>query len=510
MRRYCLVLVAAIAVVALVDVLGPMRARADVGSVEITYSDDFGTYGGHPYVYSEGYLEGSGVGDYRVAFVLIHPTDGGNGLGWVDLPNTFYIYDHPRTCDRFDLHCAPEDGSLGNRMEDLLLQTSRTVSDDHLFNQGFTYISVQWSKHVTDVLGEEPPDGVRTRLAYGRIESGTDQYEIMRDAGRLLRSPAPFESAGLESPPASTDNVVVFGYSQTGCLLNGMLWNDELREDDGSLIFDGVMPSTCGSFCSVLNDDAEAKYRGGGFCEETLPDTHGMKILAMQTQTELDFSEAQIVRGANFDNPDWRSFEIAGTSHLPVEVWPIEWFNTGSEQLRNPFDYRPFFRAAIENMTRWIVDDVDPPEEVPLGGARDGNFFALDLDDDGNATGGIRPPHMFRTLDDGSEVGAPLGVYQGFDWGLEVTDEEPNLFYQLAGLFNPLRGGPDSNPLPQRAGLPRPHQWQHRCAHRRAVRARGRPRLLAGCLCRAAGLRGACQARRSMMTVARSQRDGIL
>lgn len=53
------------------------------------------------------------------------------------------------------------------------------------------------------------------------------------------------------------------------------------------------------------------------------------------------------------------------------------------------------------------------------------------LDADGNASGGLRLPHMASVLADGRHAGAPLGRYSGLAWDHARDD----FFLGLGGTF---------------------------------------------------------------------------
>ena len=101
----------------------------------------------------------------------------------------------------------------------------------------------------------------------------------------------------------------------------------------------------------------------------------------------------------------------------------------------NPISPAPVYRRAFQDIHDWVVDGVEPAEDVYL----DGQFVPMMpyepvLDDDGNQLGGLRLPHMPR--DDGS--GAPLGVYGSLnpDYGPPWEDSNPAM--RNVGTFEPF------------------------------------------------------------------------
>ena len=109
------------------------------------------------------------------------------------------------------------------------------IFSDYLRREGFVYMSVQWARMVTEELGSD----------YGVIEDGRDGYEIVKDAARFLRSPDGLEG-DLASRPQAVDHVIAFGQSQTGSLLLEMVRSGQNRDQEGALIFDGVLAGVSG------------------------------------------------------------------------------------------------------------------------------------------------------------------------------------------------------------------------------------------------------------------------
>ena len=107
----------------------------------------------------------------------------------------------------------------------------------HLFDEGYTYLSIQWNKLVTEKFGPTPPkDGYdHNHLVYGSIERSADAWEILLDAARLLKNPSKFPG---KNRPARVETVLSSGYSQGGALQLEMLAErlDPKRVYDGHLI----------------------------------------------------------------------------------------------------------------------------------------------------------------------------------------------------------------------------------------------------------------------------------
>jgi Alpha/beta hydrolase domain len=126
----------------------------------------------------------------------------------------------------------------------------------------------------------------------------------------------------------------------------------------------------------------------------------------------------------------WVQYELAGIAHLTKPIFDVSAEFLAANQ--NPVDARPFCRAAFRNIKRWL-EGTPPPTGRYINGALSGTTFVIIRDADGNATGGVRAPHML-TIDAHDEVaGAPLGSYKGVD-----NTDPANLFRLLAGVFTPF------------------------------------------------------------------------
>jgi hypothetical protein len=72
-------------------------------------------------------------------------------------------------------------------------------------------------------------------------------------------------------------------------------------------------------------------------------------------------------------------------------------------------------RAAINHLYAWISEGKNPPASVYVDGQRTTSGWVFSTDNDGNTTGGIRPPSMPSMTPAGEPAGAPTGVYGGTD-----------------------------------------------------------------------------------------------
>jgi hypothetical protein len=253
----------------------------------------------------------------------------------------------------------------------------------------------------------------------------SDSTQILRDASRLLRHPV---SLGTIGKPEEVDHVLAFGYSQTGFVLNQFI-NAGSNQDVHGLFYDG--------FALSVN------IRAAVVPPIPFPEDQG-KIIALYTETDLQFFQAALNRASG--EPDfYRHYELAGVAHLPKPLLPLDAAPFGATR-QNPANLAPAQRAVIANLVAWIRHgDEPPPSKFIEGTLLPDDSFVPDRDDDGNALGGLRLPHMPSVLcdDESSDesncraAGAPLGTYTGLE--TNVPDQVgTNRFVMWGGTFEPF------------------------------------------------------------------------
>ena len=120
---------------------------------------------------------------YSVPAVMIYPKHGrGNRVGVVDWLNSAFYHFFPPTT---------EFGTF---------QFTLLATGNYLFEEGYTYISIQWNKAVTEIFGPTVPnDGQpHNHLVYGSIDRSADAWEILLDAARLLKDPRAYPGQRLD------------------------------------------------------------------------------------------------------------------------------------------------------------------------------------------------------------------------------------------------------------------------------------------------------------------------
>jgi Alpha/beta hydrolase domain len=403
---------------AIFAVAAPAPTLAEVSRVVVKESGPMGTFGGRQYTWVTAAMEGTvarddgTTGHYRVPVSLMYPDRDPNGFGFLDVVNSYDFHGY-----------LDETAPMGKRK---IYYNGDIIFSDYLRRDGFVYMSVQWARMVTEELGSD----------YGVIEDGRDGYEIVKDAARFLRAPDRLEGA-LASRPQAVDNVIAFGYSQSGSLLLEMVRSGRSRGQEGALIFDGVLAGGHDAWCVVLNNDATPRpgpgptiplfYRAD-YCDGPLPQ-HG-KFIAIETETDLDTDQSYRMR---HHSPTFRQYELAGVAHIPTDLNPLE--QTGAKR-QNPVSFRPVYKAMLRNLVDWIETGKEPPDSRYIEGrvVSEGEFEAA-TDADGNVKGGVRLPHMPTVLANGEQAGAPLGVYRGTDPDYKG---HPNIYAWYGGSFEPF------------------------------------------------------------------------
>jgi hypothetical protein len=227
---------------------------------------------------------------------------------------------------------------------------------------------------------------------------------------------------------------IALGASQSGRFLRHMLYLGACEDEEETLALDGLMPVAAGARMT------EANLRFGE------PSSNGPKSSAFPC-TDAEILERAIHRGKvpavihlNTSSEYWssaalehvsaalchvspdrkhdiplpanvRMYLCASTQHAP---WPLDAPSDGrGVYAPNSIDYKPFVRAAVDNLTGWIRDGIaPPPDRYPrfADGTLTENLRPA-VDADGNEVGGIRHP----------DVSVPLATYTG--WNPSVEDQ---------------------------------------------------------------------------------------
>jgi hypothetical protein len=395
----------------------PQTVQAAIDTVTVNTSRDYEKAKG--YTYAEITINGSvaradgTAGQYSVPAVIIHPRNGrGNDVGVVDwLNSAFYHFFEPVT----------EFGTF----EFTLLAT-----ENYLFDEGYTYLSIQWNKAVTEIFGPAAPnDGQQhNHLVYGSIERGADAWEILLDAARLLKNPGAY---GARNRPERVSRVLSSGYSQ-GAALQLELLAERL---DRKRVYDGHLIQMIGLAC-WKRDDTAPYFGSLGHCGPLPTSGNHAPVIVLTSETDMLIANPTVLGAGksgfftrNAGNPAWRQYEMAGISHLPMPLVALDLPD------QNSADPRPVFRAAFSNLTRWTQGKhrIKPPPARYFKGDVDAtDAFIPTTDADGHFAGGLRLPHVESEVR-GHLAGAPLGNYRP----INDRGRDPfHVFNLLSGSFS--------------------------------------------------------------------------
>ncbi len=394
----------------------PTRAEATINAVTVQTARDYEHAVG--YTYAEITLHGSvaradgSVGLYSVPAVIIYPRHNrGNGVGVVDwLNSAFYHFFPPAT----------EFGTF---------QFTLLATGDYLFDEGYTYLSIQWNKAVTEHFGPvAPADGqAHNHLVYGSIDRSADAWEILLDAARLLKDPRPY-LGGDRAKRVKT--VLSSGYSQGG----GAQLEFLAEGLDPGRVYDGHLIQMIGLAC-WKREDVAPHFGFFGDCKPLPTDGKHAPVILLASETDmlvyhptvLGFGKSAFFT-RNPTNPNWRQYEMAGVAHLPEPILPLGLPN------QNRADARPIFRAAFDNLARWTqrLHHKRPPAARYFEGSVDAtDAFTPTTDADGHFAGGLRLPHVASEVHN-RPAGAPLGRHTPLN-PLGLDPFHPFVF--LSGTF---------------------------------------------------------------------------
>ena len=397
-----------------------VAAEASINSVTVHTSRDYENAAGYTYaeITIHGFVSrGDGSASaYSVPAVIIYPGPGrGKGVGVVDWVNSAFYHFFPATT---------EFGTF---------QFTLLATGNYLFDEGYTYVSIQWNKAVTEIFGSTVPDDGRphNHLVYGAIDRSADAWEILLDAARLLKDPSVYPRS---DGPERVATVLSSGYSQ-GAAAQLELLAENL---DPGRVYDGHLIQMIGLAC-WKREDVAPDFGFYGACRE-LPASGNAPVIVLASETDmlvfhptvLGFGKSAFFT-RNAANPNWRQYEMAGISHLPGPILPLALPN------QNTADARPIVRAAFDNLTRWTQGN--HRHRAPASRYFEGNVdatgaFTPMADGDGHFAGGLRLPHVESEVH-GRVAGAPLGHYAPLN-PLGLDPFHPFVF--LSGTFTKFTG----------------------------------------------------------------------
>ena len=280
------------------------------------------------------------------------------------------------------------------------------------------------------------PDPGRVHLA-GGFEPGRI-YDVVYTpaecpvvgAGLLsVRDLATWARTSAESPAAGrVDHAIAEGVSQCGRFLRTFLHAGLNRDEAGNQVFDGVLVHVAGGRRGEFNhrygqpsvqptpslghrfpfaDEPQTDPRSGrraGLLDRQRAAGRLPKVFYTDTSSEYWRGDAglahrELESGADVEPPrEVRRYLFASTQHGPGALPFTEQSMFGSHGANrlNVVDYRPLFRAALENLRAWVADGIEPPESV-FPRARDATAAPRDkVLNELSAIPGLTPPRADR------------------------------------------------------------------------------------------------------------------
>jgi hypothetical protein len=276
---------------------------------------------------------------------------------------------------------------------------ARLLVREHLRDEGKRIDRDRWRFSGDD-------NGVIERVELdGGFEPGRiyDLLYTPRDcpvAGAGLLAVRDFASFARNDPASPIAGAVTHtigqGISQCGRFLRTMMFLGLNVDEGGRQVFDGVLAHIAGGrrgefnqrygqpsvqptpafghlfpFADGPQTDPQTGERAGLL--DKLRERGVMpKVMYTDTSSEYWRGDAGLTHTSLADNSDVdppddvRRYLFASTQHgpglLPYADRSI--FGSHGSNFFNAVDYRPLFRAALENLRQWVMDDVPPPDNV--------------------------------------------------------------------------------------------------------------------------------------------------
>jgi hypothetical protein len=202
----------------------------------------------------------------------------------------------------------------------------------------------------------------------------------VRDTAAALRWDP--ETSG--NPCAGTlERAYLFGVSQSGRFLRHLLFLGIDEDEQGRMVFDGVMPHVAGARRGEfnvrfgqpsLNIHASVgslpPFNDEGEFEKLRTRGRTPRIIATNSTPEYWRGDASLIHtdidGRRDVEPAEfvRDYLFAGTQHTPGALPPLAANSSTGDRgyhVFNVVDYSPLLRSALVNLDRWVSEGVEPP-----------------------------------------------------------------------------------------------------------------------------------------------------
>lgn len=194
----------------------------------------------------------------------------------------------------------------------------------------------------------------------------------------------------------ANDRAFAFGVSQSGRFLRHLLWQGFNEDEQGRIVFDGLIPHVAGGGLGFFNHRFAQPTRHNGQHEnhtypaDLFPFTYGESIdpftgrkdgilgryvrakqqpKVMHTQSAAEYwhrsgslvhTDPESQRDADIP-ANVRIYAFGGTQHGPASDPPKPGIG---QNLPNPGDYRPFLRSLLVALDAWVTEGKEPPASV--------------------------------------------------------------------------------------------------------------------------------------------------
>jgi hypothetical protein len=272
-----------------------------------------------------------------------------------------------------------------------------------LYVNGFAYVSV--SAQPTGIDGfPSRPRGLKAwdKERYGSLNIPDEavSYDVFTQAARAVGPNRRAESHGVDPMGGlAVKKLIASGASQSGTRI--LAYTNGVQPLSNA--FDAIIPVICAGSASDFASDMAHPDSGTGDTSHSrsirtiVREDLAIPVLQFNTQTEALFYSFQ--RQSETDK--YRSWEIAGSSHMPKRMSLISQQRTDRDGMSNSLNtwsvirtsevnWFYVFDAALLHVHKWINGGSPPPIFEPI--KVEGRDYAYDQY--GNVQGGVRLPEL--------------------------------------------------------------------------------------------------------------------
>jgi hypothetical protein len=238
-------------------------------------------------------------------------------------------------------------------------------------------------------------------------------WDIMSQVGALLKKPPHTLVSNDPMQGLQVERVFATGYSQTSEFLvtyiNYIRPHPNAHLDDGTPVYDGYLLGDGDGGAAPLNQCDESFEWGD---ERIIIQPRPEPVISVVTQTLVPWSRPVRREDSSTSSDRYRRYEVPGACHInkrQMDFSPsreeMEWF-PGPPPIDcievkqyglSDFPLEYIMNGAFANLDAWVRDPQGhiPPEadRIKLFLDASGNYHP-DLDQDGNARGGVRTPYV--------------------------------------------------------------------------------------------------------------------